>query len=100
MGPERLQHDSRPPLLQTAVGRWLCLAAASVVLVGAALLGAFLLIALLGMGIVAGTIIAGRLWWAKRKLARDSTSGHAAQERRIEVIEGEYSVVRERTREE
>lgn len=89
MDYERIQYQRPAGFLQTAVGRWLALAGASLVLVGAALLGAVLLIGILGLAIVAGTIIAGRIWWAKRKLmGRQPASGESSQ-----VLEGEYTVV-------
>ena len=89
MDYRRIQYDRPPGFPQTAVGRWLALVGASLVLVGAALLGAVLLVGVLGLAIVAGTVIAGRVWWMKRKLmGRQPEASNASQ-----VIEGEYTVI-------
>ncbi len=80
------QPEQRLPWRQLAL-----LLLAIPVVVAAAILGLFFLLALAGLAALTFAGIWLRLWWLKRKLARQPGQG---------AIEGEYVVVRETQRSE
>lgn len=79
---------------------------AVVSLVAAAFLGAVFFLAALGFFVVGVLVLTVRIWWAKRQIEKALKQGQAGTAtdksagRREDVIEGEYSVVAERGREE
>ena len=77
------------------------IANALVVIVGALVIGAsvvlgfFAFLVLASIVLVTGAIIGLRVWWLNRKLTRAARSRATPQEStQIEVIEGEYHVVK------
>lgn len=79
------------------------IANALVVIVGALAIGAsvvlgfFAFVVLGSILLVLGAIIGLRVWWFNRKLRRDLGGEPAAELRtRLDVIEGEYTVVKDR----
>jgi hypothetical protein len=77
------------PLLQA-----LSLIVAAALLGLAFLIGAVVIGALLAVGAVAALIIAIRVWWLQRKL-RAGTDGDAHGRSAGQVIEGDFTIVRE-----
>ncbi len=69
---------------------------AGALVIGASIvLGFFAFLILSAIVLVSAAVVGLRVWWLKRKMAKDS-GGSGTQEmrrRRIDVIEGEYRVV-------
>lgn len=67
---------------------------AGVIVIGLALvLGFFAFLALSALVLVSAAVIGIRVWWLKRKLARNPPPGPGRGET-TEVIEGEFQIVR------
>lgn len=73
-----------------------------VLLIGAVIAGAFVLAIVLGLAVIFGIVIYIRIWWLKRKWARSAGAGgqSAARQSDAEVLEVEYTVVREEDEDE
>ena len=70
---------------------WLAWLLAIPVLVLAAVFGFFVFLAVLGLALLIAIVLGVRLWWLRRQLRRVPTSA---------VIEGEYTVMPERQRDD
>jgi hypothetical protein len=67
-----------------------------VLVIGASIvLGFFAFLVLSAVVLVSAAVVGLRVWWLKRKMARDGVAAEAAEtvRRRVDVIEGEYRVV-------
>ncbi len=67
---------------------WLAFLLLVPILIAAAVVGFFVFVIILGLALLAVAGLLLRLWWLRRKLRRTGSS---------QVLEGEYTVVRERT---
>lgn len=74
----------------------LSLLAFGVVLIGAVLMGAVIVSLVFGLAVVAAIVFSIRLWWLRRKLARNRR-GEVDTEAGRHLIEAEYTVVTERS---
>ena len=63
--------------------------------VGAVLVGAVVLSFFIGFAVLAGLVVFIRLWWLRRRMER--AAGPASRNRPGEIVEVEYTVVKERT---
>lgn len=69
---------------------------AGALVIGASIvLGFFAFLVLGAVVLVSAAVVGLRVWWLKRKMAKDGTSSDesVAVRRRLDVIEGEYRVV-------
>jgi hypothetical protein len=84
--------SSSNPLVQI-----LSLLVFGVLLAGAFILGTFVLIGFIGLAVVGAAVFSVRLWWLRRKLARQMREGGGAAPgqpgEETYVIEGEYEVL-------
>ena len=80
---------SENPILQLAG-----LILGALVAVGAVLVGAVVLSFIIGFAVLAGLVLFVRLWWLRRRMQR---SAGGATGRPGEIVEVEYTVVKERT---
>ena len=81
---------SENPILQLAG-----LILGALVAVGAVLVGAVVLSFIIGFAVLAGLVLFVRLWWLRRRMQR--SAGGASGSRPGEIVEVEYTVVKERT---
>jgi uncharacterized iron-regulated membrane protein len=87
------------PLVQA-----LWMVAGIALLVAAVIMGALVLTVLLALGVIAAAVFAARVWWLKRKLAREGAFGASperpgegpAERHEPRLIDAEYTVVSER----
>ena len=80
------------PIIQ---GLWLLVVGAGLIV--AVFMGAVLLAAVLGLAVVASIVIAVRVWWLRRKLAKQAADAPAwsTDENGRRLIEAEYTVIEE-----
>jgi hypothetical protein len=62
--------------------------------VGAVLVGAVVLSFFIGFAVLAGLVVFIRLWWLRRRMER--AAGASTRRRSGEIVEVEYTVVKER----
>ena len=75
----------------------LVIAAGAVVITLALILGFFAFVALGSLVLVSAAVISLRIWWLRRKLARQRPAGDDDGNKPVAgVIEGEFRVVREK----
>ena len=82
---------SRNPILQVAG-----LVVGAVVTIGAILVGAVLLSLILGLAVIAGLVLFVRVWWLRRRQRRTPTGEARRSSPPGEIVEVEYTVVKER----
>ena len=83
---------SRNPLVQIAA-----VVVAAFIVIGAVFLGAIVLSFFVGIAILAWVILSIRVWWLRRSVRRgDSGRGPGRGPDRGEIVEVEYTVVKER----
>ena len=84
---------SRNPIIQ---GLWLLVFGAALIV--AVLMGAVILAVVLGLAVVASIVIAVRVWWLRRKLAKQGFGEQTpTDEAGKRLIEAEYTVIDERS---
>jgi len=88
---ERLYRIRQPsnPILQ-----FFALVAAALIAVGAILLGAIVFTFFLGLAVIGGLVLYIRLWWLRRRSANISRT---TRSRSGDIVEVEYTVVRQRS---
>ena len=82
---------SENPILQVAG-----LILGALVAVGAVLVGAVVLSFIIGFAVLAGLVLFVRLWWLRRRMEK-SAGSRATGRGPAEIVEVEYTVVKERT---
>lgn len=81
---------SQNPILQVAG-----LILGAIVAVGAVLVGAVVLSFIIGFAVLAGLVLFVRLWWLRRRMER--AAGRPTGRGPGEIVEVEYTIVKERT---
>ena len=68
------------------------------VAIGAVLVGAVILSFIIGFAVLAGLVAFARLWWLRRRMQKAS-SGPSGPTRKVpgDIVEVEYTIVKERT---
>lgn len=100
----------RPPLQgppANPIVRLLMLVGGIIVLAASLFVGAIMFLVILGLAIMMFVVFMIRVWWIRRRLMRawqaqqqNQPSPGGQGPRRGSIIEGEYEIERERTREE
>ena len=71
------------------------------VAIGAVLVGAVILSFIIGFAVLAGLVAFARLWWLRRRMQNASSgpSGQSGPSRKVpgDIVEVEYTIVKERT---
>ena len=71
------------------------------VAIGAVLVGAVILSFIIGFAVLAGLVAFARLWWLRRRMQKASSgpSGPSGPTREVpgDIVEVEYTIVKERT---
>jgi hypothetical protein len=71
------------------------------VAIGAVLVGAVILSFIIGFAVLAGLVAFARLWWLRRRMQNASSgpSGPSGPSRKVpgDIVEVEYTIVKERT---